>query len=136
MSRINRILVTGGAGFLGSHLCERLVDMGHDVVCLDNFFTSQKSNVEHLLDKSNFELIRHDIVHPVFLEVDDPDIAETPDQRNQSKDVHDLDKPGIIKKFTGGSSDREDQATCHDSSYNCECPNRIIVAPIRLLILD
>ncbi len=67
---IKRILVTGGAGFLGSHLCERLVDQGHDVICLDNFFTSQKTNVSHLLDKPNFELIRHDITLPIFLEVD------------------------------------------------------------------
>lgn len=67
---IQRILVTGGAGFLGSYLCERLVDMGHDVICLDNFFTSQKTNVAHLLDKPNFELIRHDITLPIFLEVD------------------------------------------------------------------
>lgn len=67
---IERILVTGGAGFLGSHLCERLVALGHDVICLDNFFTSQKSNVAHLLDKSNFELIRHDVTLPIFLEVD------------------------------------------------------------------
>jgi len=52
--------VAGGAGFLGSHLCERLVEQGHDVICLDNFFTSQKFNVVHLLDKPNFELIRHD----------------------------------------------------------------------------
>ncbi|QDV63186.1 UDP-glucuronate decarboxylase [Crateriforma conspicua] len=65
-----RILVTGGAGFLGSHLCERLVKDGHDVICLDNFFTSQKTNVTHLLDYPNFELIRHDITVPVFLEVD------------------------------------------------------------------
>ncbi|NOY40383.1 MAG: SDR family oxidoreductase [Planctomycetes bacterium] len=71
MSGIKRILVTGGAGFLGSHLCERLVEQQHDVVCLDNFFTSQKTNVEHLLDKANFELIRHDITRPVFLEVDE-----------------------------------------------------------------
>jgi UDP-glucuronate decarboxylase len=71
MPRIQRILVTGGAGFLGSHLCERLVDDGHDVICLDNFFTSQKSNVVHLLDRQNFELIRHDITRPVFLEVDE-----------------------------------------------------------------
>ncbi len=71
MSQIQRILVTGGAGFLGSHLCERLVADGHDVICLDNFFTSQKSNVAHLLDKPNFELIRHDITHPFFLEVDE-----------------------------------------------------------------
>jgi len=62
--------VTGGAGFLGSRLCERLVDEGHDVICLDNFFTSQKTNVSHLLDRPNFELIRHDIIHPVWLEVD------------------------------------------------------------------
>ena len=70
MAEIKRILVTGGAGFLGSHLCERLVGEGHDVICLDNFFTSQKSNVAHLLSKSNFELIRHDVTLPVFLEVD------------------------------------------------------------------
>ena len=67
---IQRILVTGGAGFLGSHLCERLVDAGHDVICLDNFFTSQKSNVKHLLGKPNFELLRHDVTLPIFLEVD------------------------------------------------------------------
>ncbi len=68
---IKRILVTGGAGFLGSHLCDRLVAAGHDVICLDNFFTSQKRNVAHLLGAPNFELIRHDITHPVFLEVDE-----------------------------------------------------------------
>jgi UDP-glucuronate decarboxylase len=71
VSAIKRIVVTGGAGFLGSHLCERLVDSGHDVICLDNFFTSQKANVAHLLDHPNFELIRHDIVHPLWLEVDE-----------------------------------------------------------------
>jgi UDP-glucuronate decarboxylase len=70
MPQINRILVTGGAGFLGSHLCERLVDDGHDVVCLDNFFTSQKTNVAHLLGRPNFDLIRHDITQPIVLEVD------------------------------------------------------------------
>ncbi|MEM7477482.1 MAG: UDP-glucuronic acid decarboxylase family protein [Planctomycetota bacterium] len=67
---IQRILVTGGAGFLGSHICERLVDEGHDVICLDNFFTSQKTNVAHLLNRPNFELIRHDVTLPIFLEVD------------------------------------------------------------------
>jgi UDP-glucuronate decarboxylase len=67
---IKRILVTGGAGFLGSHLCERLVEAGHDVICLDNFFTSQKTNVAHLLGRPNFELLRHDIIQPIFLEVD------------------------------------------------------------------
>ena len=71
MSKIKRILVTGGAGFLGSHLCERLVAAGHDVICLDNFFTSQKTNVAPLLDHPNFELIRHDVTHPIFLEVDE-----------------------------------------------------------------
>jgi UDP-glucuronate decarboxylase len=70
VTQIQRILVTGGAGFLGSHLCERLVREGHDVICLDNFFTSQKSNVEHLLGKPNFELIRHDVTQPIWLEVD------------------------------------------------------------------
>ena len=66
-----RILVTGGAGFLGSHLCERLCQQGHDVICLDYFFTSQKSNVEHLLPLENFELIRHDVTMPIYLEVDE-----------------------------------------------------------------
>jgi UDP-glucuronate decarboxylase len=65
----HRILVTGGAGFLGSHMCDRLVNQGHDVICMDNFFTSQKTNVIHLLDKPNFELIRHDVTHPIWLEV-------------------------------------------------------------------
>jgi len=71
VSTLKRILVTGGAGFLGSHLCERLVDEGHDVICLDNFFTSQKSNIAHLLNRPNFELIRHDVTMPVLLEVDE-----------------------------------------------------------------
>jgi len=65
-----RILVTGGCGFLGSHLCRRLVSQGHDVVCLDNFFTSQKTNVADLIDKPNFEIIRHDITKEFFIEVD------------------------------------------------------------------
>jgi UDP-glucuronate decarboxylase len=71
MSSIRRVLVTGGAGFLGSHLCERLVADGHDVICMDNFFTSQKTNVAHLLSQPNFELVRHDITQPVWLEVDE-----------------------------------------------------------------
>jgi UDP-glucuronate decarboxylase len=71
MSTLKRIVVAGGAGFVGSHLCERLVEAGHDVMCLDNFFTSQKTNVSHLLNRKNFELIRHDITHPIFLEVDE-----------------------------------------------------------------
>ena len=66
-----RILITGGAGFLGSHLCDRLVAKEHDVICLDNFFTGNKKNISHLLGKPNFELIRHDLVQPIFLEVDE-----------------------------------------------------------------
>jgi UDP-glucuronate decarboxylase len=65
-----RILVTGGAGFLGSHLCERLVAEGNDVICLDNYFTGRKKNIGHLFDCHNFELLRHDITMPVFVEVD------------------------------------------------------------------
>jgi UDP-glucuronate decarboxylase len=65
-----RVLVTGGAGFLGSHLTERLVDEGHDVICLDNFYTGSKSNVGHLLSRSNFELLRHDVTFPLYVEVD------------------------------------------------------------------
>jgi len=71
MTQIKRILVAGGAGFLGSRICEQLVDQGHDVICVDNFFTSQKSNIAHLLSQPNFEVIRHDIIHPVWLEVDE-----------------------------------------------------------------
>jgi UDP-glucuronate decarboxylase len=66
-----RILVTGGAGFLGSHLCERLLNEGNDVICLDNYFTGSKSNIVHLLDNPYFELIRHDVTMPIFLEVDE-----------------------------------------------------------------
>ena len=65
-----RILVTGGAGFIGSHLCERLLKEGHDVICLDNFFTGNKRNIAHLLDHRDFELIRHDVTEPILLEVD------------------------------------------------------------------
>jgi UDP-glucuronate decarboxylase len=65
-----RILVTGGAGFLGSHLCERLLEKAHYVICLDNFFTGQNRNIFHLMDNKHFEVVRHDLVNPVFLEVD------------------------------------------------------------------
>ncbi|UUX97517.1 UDP-glucuronic acid decarboxylase family protein [Aquabacterium sp. J223] len=67
---IERLLVTGGAGFLGSHLCDRLVDAGHDVLCVDNFFTGSRRNVAHLLRRSNFELMRHDVTFPLYVEVD------------------------------------------------------------------
>lgn len=70
MHNQKRILVTGGAGFLGSHLCERLVENGNNVLCLDNFFTGTKRNISHLLGKPNFELIRHDLVQPVLIETD------------------------------------------------------------------
>ncbi len=66
-----RILVTGGAGFLGSHLCDRLIQEGHEVLCLDNFFTGSKENIAHLMSNPRFELVRHDLVQPIFLEVDE-----------------------------------------------------------------
>lgn len=68
---MKKILVTGGAGFIGSHLCERLLNEGNEVICLDNFFTGSKSNVVHLLDNPYFELIRHDVTMPFFIEVDE-----------------------------------------------------------------
>jgi len=68
---MKRVLVTGGAGFIGSHLCERLLQEGNDVICLDNYFTGSKQNIEHLLDNPYFELVRHDITHPYFAEVDE-----------------------------------------------------------------
>ena len=69
--KMKRILVTGGAGFIGSHLCERLVNEGHDVICLDNFYTGSKENVWHLLGKPNFEIVRHDVCQPYWAEVDE-----------------------------------------------------------------
>ncbi len=68
---MKRILVTGGAGFLGSHLCERLVADGHDVLCVDNFFSGRKTNILHLLDTPTFELMRHDVTFPLYVEVDE-----------------------------------------------------------------
>jgi UDP-glucuronate decarboxylase len=68
---MKRILVTGGAGFIGSHLCERLLDEGHDVISLDNYFTGSKTNIVHLLDHKYFEVIRHDVTMPFYLEVDE-----------------------------------------------------------------
>ena len=68
---MKRILITGGAGFIGSHLCERLLNDGNEVICLDNYFTGSKQNIIHLLDNHNFEVIRHDIILPIYLEVDE-----------------------------------------------------------------
>lgn len=69
-ARMNRILVTGGAGFLGSHLCEALLDREEDIICIDNFFSGSKDNIRHLFSLPYFELIRHDIIHPILVEVD------------------------------------------------------------------
>ena len=66
-----KVLITGGAGFLGSHLCERLIDQGHDVLCVDNYFTGSKANVAHLLSHPRFELMRHDVTFPLYVEVDE-----------------------------------------------------------------
>lgn len=68
---MKRILVTGGAGFLGSHLCERLVEQGHDVICVDNFYTGSKANIRNLIPAYNFELMRHDVTFPLYVEVDE-----------------------------------------------------------------
>mgnify|MGYP001000652904 CR=1 FL=1 len=67
---MKKILVTGGAGFIGSHLCERLLKEGNEVICLDNYFTGSKRNIVHLLDNPYFELVRHDVCTPYFIEVD------------------------------------------------------------------
>jgi UDP-glucuronate decarboxylase len=68
---MKKILVTGGAGFLGSHLCDRLVNQGHHVLCVDNYFTGSKKNIEHLLDRKNFEVMRQDVCFPLYVEVDE-----------------------------------------------------------------
>src|SRR5713101_2873993 len=69
-SRRRRVLVAGGGGFIGSHLCEALLDAGHDVICVDNFFTGNKENIRHLMSRDDFELIRHDVTFPLYVEVD------------------------------------------------------------------
>ena len=66
-----RVLVTGGAGFLGSHLCERLIEAGDEVLCVDNFFTGRRANIAHLLEHPHFELQRHDVTFPLYVEVDE-----------------------------------------------------------------
>jgi UDP-glucuronate decarboxylase len=68
---MKRILITGGAGFLGSHLCDKLIAQGHDILCVDNYFTGSKKNIEHLLDHPRFELMRHDVTFPLYVEVDE-----------------------------------------------------------------
>lgn len=70
-SKNKRILVTGGAGFLGSHLCDRLINEGQEVLCVDNFHTGNRQNVAHLIGNPRFELLQHDITHPLFVEVDE-----------------------------------------------------------------
>ncbi|MEM1103467.1 MAG: GDP-mannose 4,6-dehydratase, partial [Pseudomonadota bacterium] len=71
MHDVKRVLVTGGGGFLGSHLCDRLIEEGHEVLCVDNFFTGARANVAHLLQHPRFELMRHDITFPLYVEVDE-----------------------------------------------------------------
>jgi UDP-glucuronate decarboxylase len=66
-----RVLVTGGSGFIGSHLCERLLNDGYDVLCVDNYYSSTKDNIAHLLDNPRFEVIRHDVTFPLYVEVDE-----------------------------------------------------------------
>jgi UDP-glucuronate decarboxylase len=68
---MKRILVSGGGGFLGSHLCDKLLSEGNEVLCVDNFFTGNRRNIHHLLDNKNFELLRHDVTHPLYVEVDE-----------------------------------------------------------------
>ena len=70
-NQLKRILVTGGAGFLGSHLCGRLLNEGHEVICLDNFFTGTKSNIAHLINNNRFEVLRHDVIFPIYIEIDE-----------------------------------------------------------------
>jgi UDP-glucuronate decarboxylase len=68
---MKRILITGGGGFLGSHLCDKLIAQGHDILCVDNYFTGSKKNIEHLLSHPRFELMRHDVTFPLYVEVDE-----------------------------------------------------------------
>ena len=71
MSPRKKVLITGGAGFVGSHLCDRLVEDGHEVLCVDNFFTGSRDNILELIDQPHFELLRHDVTFPLYVEVDE-----------------------------------------------------------------
>ena len=71
MSTRKKVLVTGGAGFVGSHLCDRLIEDGHEVLCVDNFFTGSRDNILELIDQPHFELLRHDVTFPLYVEVDE-----------------------------------------------------------------
>ena len=66
-----KVLVTGGAGFVGSHLCEKLLNLGHDVLCVDNYYTGSKENIKHLMNDNSFELLRHDVTFPLYIEADE-----------------------------------------------------------------
>jgi UDP-glucuronate decarboxylase len=113
---MKRILVTGGAGFVGSHLCERLLNAGHDVICLDNFLTGFKRNIVHLIDDSMFELVRHDVTHPFYAEVDeDYNLACSASpvhyQYNAIKDHQDLGHGSHKWTRIGQEGQREDPAS-------------------------
>ncbi len=106
-----RILITGGAGFLGSHLCERLLKEGNDVICLDNFFTGSKDNIIHLMDDHHFELLRHDVVNPLFIEVDEiynlacpaspPHYQYNPIKTNKTSVMGAINMLGLAKRVKG-----------------------------------
>ena len=106
-----RILITGGAGFLGSHLCERLLKGGNDVICLDNFFTGSKDNIIHLMDDHHFELLRHDVVNPLFIEVDEiynlacpaspPHYQYNPIKTNKTSVMGAINMLGLAKRVKG-----------------------------------
>ena len=103
MSR-RRILVTGGSGFVGSHLCERLLKEGHEVVCLDNFFTGSRANIEHLLDHHRFELMRHDVTEPLTMEVDEvypPGLSRVAHPLPAEPRAHDPDGGGRDAEHAG-----------------------------------
>src|SRR5215469_5498924 len=106
-----RVLVTGGAGFLGSHLCERLIAEGQDVLCVDNYFTGRKDNIAHLLDDPHFEAMRHDVTHPLFVEVDEiynlacpaspPHYQADPVQTVKTSVIGAMNMLGLAKRLKG-----------------------------------
>ena len=112
---MKRILVSGGAGFIGSHLCTRLINEGHDVICLDNFFTGSKDNIIHLMDNHHFEVVRHDVTYPYSAEVDEIynlaeelDISKSTLKRARAE----LTSEGTIKpKRTGSNKGNDKQRT-------------------------
>ena len=126
----SRILVTGGAGFIGSHLCERLLTEGHEVLCVDNFYTGTKRNVAHLLENPYFEIVRHDVTFPLYIEVDQIFNLACP-----ASPIHYQNDPvqtTKVSRTTAQNRPHSIRSVIHDSRYLVQ-PSRFRILPRRVV---